>query len=82
VRFVLKRTEIDSDLFSRRVCVNWPEQKQHESRPQITTYFFNTVIEFAFMAFAIFLMVRQIIRSERKPEVVSIKCSYCLYKVR
>lgn len=43
--------------------------------------FLNTVIDFVIVAFAIFLVVRQMNRLKRKPEVVSKECPYCLSKV-
>ena len=43
--------------------------------------FLNTVIDFVIVAFAIFLVVRQINRLKRKPEVVTKECPYCLSKV-
>lgn len=40
--------------------------------------FINTIIDFIIVAFVIFLLVRQVIRMERKPEVTTKPCLYCL----
>lgn len=39
--------------------------------------FLNTVVNFIIVAFAIFLMVRQINRLKRKPEAISKECPHC-----
>jgi large conductance mechanosensitive channel len=43
--------------------------------------FLNTVIDFIILAFAIFLVVRQINRMKREPEVSAKQCPHCLSKV-
>ncbi len=43
--------------------------------------FLNTVIDFIIVAFAIFLVIRQINRLKREPEVVSKECPHCLSKI-
>jgi large conductance mechanosensitive channel len=48
--------------------------------------FFNTVLDFVIVAFAVFLMIRQINRMKREPEVVpaspdSKECPFCLSTV-
>jgi len=43
--------------------------------------FLNTVIDFIIVAFAIFLMVRQINRLKRQPEASSKECPHCLSKI-
>jgi large conductance mechanosensitive channel len=43
--------------------------------------FLNTVIDFIIVAFAIFLVVRQINRLKREPEVTLKNCPHCLSKV-
>jgi large conductance mechanosensitive channel len=43
--------------------------------------FLNTVIDFIIVAFAIFLVVRQVNRLKRQPEKNTKDCSYCLSKV-
>jgi|SRR5271157_258181 len=43
--------------------------------------FLNTVIDFIIVAFAIFLVVRQINRLKREPEAISKECPHCLSKV-
>ncbi len=41
----------------------------------------NTVIDFTIVAFAIFLLVRQVNRLKREPEKTTKQCSYCLSKI-
>ncbi len=43
--------------------------------------FLNTIIDFAILAFAIFLLVRQINRLKRQPEPSTKSCPYCLSKI-
>ena len=43
--------------------------------------FLNTVIDFTIVAFAIFLLVRQVNRLKREPEKTTKECPYCLSKV-
>lgn len=43
--------------------------------------FLNTVTDFIIVAFAIFLLVKQINRLKRGPEAVSKQCPYCLSKI-
>ena len=48
--------------------------------------FLNTLIDFIIVAFAIFLLVRQINRLKRKTEMAAVEpatkeCSYCLSKI-
>jgi large conductance mechanosensitive channel len=43
--------------------------------------FLSTVIDFGIVAFAIFLVVRQINRLKRVPEPISKECPHCLSKV-
>ena len=45
--------------------------------------FFNTIIDFLLVAFAIFLLVRQINNLKRKPEAAPIvkECPYCLSNI-
>jgi large conductance mechanosensitive channel len=43
--------------------------------------FLNTVIDFIIVAFAVFLVVRQINRLKRQPETISKQCPHCLSKV-
>lgn len=43
--------------------------------------FFNTLIDFIILAFAIFLMVRQVNRLKREPEPSTRACPYCLSKI-
>jgi large conductance mechanosensitive channel len=43
--------------------------------------FLNTVIDFIILAFAIFLMVRQVNRLKRQPEASTRACPYCLSKI-
>ncbi len=43
--------------------------------------FLNTVIDFIILAFAIFLMVRQVNRLKRQPEPSTKACPYCLSKI-
>lgn len=43
--------------------------------------FFNTVIDFTIVAFAIFLLVRQVNRLKREPENTTKECPYCLSRV-
>ncbi len=43
--------------------------------------FLNTVIDFIIVTFAIFVVVRQINRLKREPEVSSKQCPHCLSKV-
>ncbi len=43
--------------------------------------FVNTVIDFVILAFAIFLVVRQVNRLKRQPEPSTKSCPYCLSKI-
>jgi large conductance mechanosensitive channel len=43
--------------------------------------FLNTVIDFIIVAFAIFLLVRQVNRLKREPEPSSKECPHCLSKI-
>jgi large conductance mechanosensitive channel len=43
--------------------------------------FLNTVIDFVIVAFAIFLLIRQINRLKAKPELTTKECPYCLSKI-
>jgi large conductance mechanosensitive channel len=43
--------------------------------------FFNTLIDFIIVAFAIFLLVRQVNRFRAKPEVTTKECPECLSKI-
>ncbi|MGO9118628.1 MAG: large conductance mechanosensitive channel protein MscL [Desulfomonilaceae bacterium] len=43
--------------------------------------FLNTVIDFTIVAFAIFLLVRQVNRLKREPEKTRKECPYCLSNV-
>jgi len=43
--------------------------------------FLNTVIDFTIVAFAIFLLVRQVNRLKRQPEPTTKECPYCLSKI-
>jgi large conductance mechanosensitive channel len=40
--------------------------------------FLNTLIDFTIVAFAIFLLVRQVNRLRRQPEIATKECPYCL----
>jgi large conductance mechanosensitive channel len=43
--------------------------------------FLNTVVDFVIVAFAIFLVVRQINQLKSEPKIVSKECPHCLSKV-
>jgi large conductance mechanosensitive channel len=43
--------------------------------------FLNTMIDFTIVAFAIFLLIRQINRQKRQPEQTTHECPYCLSKI-
>jgi large conductance mechanosensitive channel len=43
--------------------------------------FFNTLIDFIIVTFAIFLVIKQINRLKREPEAISRECPHCLSKV-
>ncbi len=43
--------------------------------------FLNTVVDFVIVAFAIFLLIRQVNRLKAKPEPSSKECPYCLSKI-
>lgn len=43
--------------------------------------FLNTVIDFTIVAFAIYLLIRQINRLKRQPEQTPKECPYCLSKI-
>ncbi len=43
--------------------------------------FLNTLIDFTIVAFAIFLLVRQVNRLKRQPEINTKECPYCLSKI-
>jgi large conductance mechanosensitive channel len=43
--------------------------------------FFNTMMDFVIVAFAIFLLIRQVNRLKAKPESSSKECPYCLSKI-
>ena len=43
--------------------------------------FVNSVIDFIIVAFAIFLVIRQINRLKRKPEAATKECPYCFSKI-
>ena len=43
--------------------------------------FVNSVIDFIWYAFAIFLVIRQINRLKRKPEAATKECPYCFSKI-
>ena len=43
--------------------------------------FFNTVIDFTIVAFAIFLLVRQVNRLKSQPEKTTKECPHCLSKI-
>ncbi len=43
--------------------------------------FLNSVIDFAIVAFAVFILVRQVNRLKRQPEQTTKECPYCLTKV-
>jgi large conductance mechanosensitive channel len=43
--------------------------------------FLNTVIDFTIVAFAIFLLVRQVNRLKSQPEKTTKECPYCLSKI-
>ena len=43
--------------------------------------FVNSVIDFIIVAFAIFLVIRQINRFKRKPEAATKECPYCFSKI-
>jgi large conductance mechanosensitive channel len=43
--------------------------------------FLSTVIDFSIVAFAVFLLVRQVNRLKRQPELTTKECPYCWSKV-
>jgi large conductance mechanosensitive channel len=43
--------------------------------------FINTIINFVIIAFAVFLLVRQVNRWTKKPEATTKDCPYCLSKI-
>jgi large conductance mechanosensitive channel len=43
--------------------------------------FFNTMIDFVIVAFAIFLLIRQVNRLKATPELTTKECPYCLSKI-
>jgi large conductance mechanosensitive channel len=43
--------------------------------------FLNTVIDFSIVAFAVFLLVRQVNRLKREPEKTTKECPHCLSKI-
>jgi large conductance mechanosensitive channel len=43
--------------------------------------FLNTMIDFTIVAFAIFLLIRQINRLKRQPEKTTKECPYCLSRI-
>ena len=43
--------------------------------------FLNTMIDFTIVAFAIFLLIRQINRLKRQPEQTTKECPYCLSRI-
>lgn len=43
--------------------------------------FLNTAIDFVIVAFAVFLLVRQINRFRRQPEQTTKQCPYCMSKI-
>jgi large conductance mechanosensitive channel len=43
--------------------------------------FVNSIIDFIIVAFAIFLVIRQINRLQRQPEPVTRECPYCLSRI-
>jgi large conductance mechanosensitive channel len=43
--------------------------------------FLNTVIDFVIVAFAIFLLIRQVNRFKAKPELTTKECPHCLSKI-
>jgi len=43
--------------------------------------FLNTTVDFVIVAFAIFLLIRQINRMKAKPELTTKECPYCLSKI-
>jgi large conductance mechanosensitive channel len=43
--------------------------------------FLNTMVDFVIVAFAIFLLIRQVNRLKAKPELTTKECPYCLSKI-
>ena len=43
--------------------------------------FLNTMMDFVIVAFAIFLLIRQVNRLKAKPELTTKECPYCLSKI-
>jgi large conductance mechanosensitive channel len=43
--------------------------------------FINTMMDFVIVAFAIFLLIRQVNRLKAKPELTTKECPYCLSKI-